>query len=47
MRLMRHTAQGMIERALPVTRLRALALEVDVDDDHAGFREFVADGSGG
>ena len=44
-RLMRLTAESMIERALPVTRLRALALEVETDGEHAGFREFVADGS--
>ncbi len=31
-------------RALPVTRLRALALEVGTDDEHAGFREFLGDG---
>ena len=42
-RLMRHTAVSMIERSLPMTRLRALALKVGENDAHAGFREFVAD----
>ena len=42
---MRHTAESMIKRALPVTRLRALALEVDTDGEHAGFRVFIGDGS--
>ena len=39
------TADSMIERALPVTSLRALAREMVTDDEHADFREFVADGS--
>ena len=39
------TAESMLERILPVTRLRALALEVGPEADHAGFREFLADGN--
>ena len=45
MRLIRHNAESMIERILPVTRLRALALEVGQDADHVGFRGFLADGN--
>jgi hypothetical protein len=44
-RLMQHNAESMLERILPVTRLRALALEVGPDADHVGFREFLADGN--
>ena len=42
---MQHNAESMLERILPVTRLRALALEVGRDADHVGFREFLADGN--
>ena len=45
MRLMRHTVESMIERAFPVTRLRALALEVKTNDQLTGYCKFAADGS--